>query len=691
MDLNDKQKEALECVDGPLLILAGAGSGKTRVLTEKVCYLLENNLANPDEILAITFTNKASREMRDRIQRKIGHDVYNIWISTFHSFGLKILKRHYDLLGYDKNFTIMDSDDSLSVVKKIVKDMGLDIKYYNPRVIKNKISSAKNEMIDEIGYGKYAHMDFEKIVQEIYIKYQKILKSNNCIDFDDLLILPIKLFDKNPDVLKLYQEKFKYVFIDEYQDTNTVQYILSKMISAKYKNICVVGDIDQSIYSFRNADYRNIMNFEKDYKTCKTILLEQNYRSTKNILNCANNVIKNNVLRKDKNLWSLNDDGDMVKYYRASDEKAEADFVVDEIKRLVSDGMPYQEIAVLYRTNAQSRTIEESLMKSVIPYKIVGSVYFYNRKEIKDLICYLKLIYNEKDDNSLKRIINVPKRKIGLKTIEAIEEKAMQQEISMFDAISSSKELNFKKLILEFKEASLKLTLTELVDLVLEKSGLKSEYDPNLIEDEIRLENLEEFKSITKRFEEEEDGTLESFIENITLVSDMNEHKESSDQVTLMTVHSAKGLEFDAVFIIGLEEGIFPHINSLMNPEELEEERRLCYVAITRARKKLYLINARSRMLFGKESANPQSRFISEIGEDYLDNLSKPKIIMNAKNINKQENDISLGDHVYHEKYKSGIVIADERGILTVAFAKPYGIIKVMKNHKSIRKVELNG
>ena len=659
MDLNDKQKEALECVDGPLLILAGAGSGKTRVLTEKVCYLLENNLANPDEILAITFTNKASREMRDRIQRKIGHDVYNIWISTFHSFGLKILKRHYDLLGYDKNFTIMDSDDSLSVVKKIVKDMGLDIKYYNPRVIKNKISSAKNEMIDEIGYGKYAHMDFEKIVQEIYIKYQKILKSNNCIDFDDLLILPIKLFDKNPDVLKLYQEKFKYVFIDEYQDTNT--------------------------------DYRNIMNFEKDYKTCKTILLEQNYRSTKNILNCANNVIKNNVLRKDKNLWSLNDDGDMVKYYRASDEKAEADFVVDEIKRLVSDGMPYQEIAVLYRTNAQSRTIEESLMKSVIPYKIVGSVYFYNRKEIKDLICYLKLIYNEKDDNSLKRIINVPKRKIGLKTIEAIEEKAMQQEISMFDAISSSKELNFKKLILEFKEASLKLTLTELVDLVLEKSGLKSEYDPNLIEDEIRLENLEEFKSITKRFEEEEDGTLESFIENITLVSDMNEHKESSDQVTLMTVHSAKGLEFDAVFIIGLEEGIFPHINSLMNPEELEEERRLCYVAITRARKKLYLINARSRMLFGKESANPQSRFISEIGEDYLDNLSKPKIIMNAKNINKQENDISLGDHVYHEKYKSGIVIADERGILTVAFAKPYGIIKVMKNHKSIRKVELNG
>ncbi len=691
MDLNDKQKEALECVDGPLLILAGAGSGKTRVLTEKVCYLLENNLANPDEILAITFTNKASREMRDRIQRKIGHDVYNIWISTFHSFGLKILKRHYDLLGYDKNFTIMDSDDSLSVVKKIVKDMGLDIKYYNPRVIKNKISSAKNEMIDEIGYGKYAHMDFEKIVQEIYIKYQKILKSNNCIDFDDLLILPIKLFDKNPDVLKLYQEKFKYVFIDEYQDTNTVQYILSKMISAKYKNICVVGDIDQSIYSFRNADYRNIMNFEKDYKTCKTILLEQNYRSTKNILNCANNVIKNNVLRKDKNLWSLNDDGDMVKYYRASDEKAEADFVVDEIKRLVSDGMPYQEIAVLYRTNAQSRTIEESLMKSVIPYKIVGSVYFYNRKEIKDLICYLKLIYNEKDDNSLKRIINVPKRKIGLKTIEAIEEKAMQQEISMFDAISSSKELNFKKLILEFKEASLKLTLTELVDLVLEKSGLKSEYDPNLIEDEIRLENLEEFKSITKRFEEEEDGTLESFIENITLVSDMNEHKESSDQVTLMTVHSAKGLEFDAIFIIGLEEGIFPHINSLMNPEELEEERRLCYVAITRARKKLYLINARSRMLFGKESANPQSRFISEIGEDYLDNLSKPKIIMNAKNINKQENDISLGDHVYHEKYKSGIVIADERGILTVAFAKPYGIIKVMKNHKSIRKVELNG
>lgn len=691
MDLNDKQKDCLKCINGPLLILAGAGSGKTRVLTEKVCYLLENNLAQPDEILAITFTNKASREMKERIQKKIGYDMYNIWISTFHSFGLRILKSHYELLGYSKNFTIMDSDDSLSVIKKIVKDMDLDPKYYNPRVIKNKISSAKNEMIDEISYGKYTHMDSEKIVQEIYVKYQKILKSNNCMDFDDLLILPIKLFEKNPDILKLYQEKFKYVFIDEYQDTNTVQYILSKMISAKYKNICVVGDIDQSIYSFRNADYRNIMNFEKDYKDCKTILLEQNYRSTKNILNAANNVIKNNVLRKDKNLWSLNDDGDMVKYYRASDEKSEADFVVDKIKDLVSDGIPYQEIAVLYRTNAQSRTIEESLMKSVIPYKIVGSVYFYNRKEIKDLICYLKVIYNEKDDNSLKRIINVPKRKIGLKTIESLEHEAITQEKSMFDVISSSKELEFKKLILDFKEYSKTKTLTELVDYVLEKSGLKSEYDPNLIEDEIRLENLEEFKSITKRFEEEDDGTLGSFIENITLVSDINEHKDSSDQITLMTVHSAKGLEFDAVFIIGLEEGIFPHMNSLMNPEELEEERRLCYVAITRARKKLYLVNARSRMLFGKESANQQSRFIGEIGEDYLDNLSKPNITINAKKANEQENDISVGDHVYHEKYKNGIVVADERGILTVAFAKPYGIIKVMKNHKSIRKVELNG
>lgn len=691
MELNDKQTEALLCTNGPLLILAGAGSGKTRVLTEKVCYILENNLATPDRILAITFTNKASHEMKDRIRAKIGNDVYNIWISTFHSFGLRLLKSHYELLGYGKNFTIMDSDDSLSVVKKIVKEMDLDPKFYNPKVIKNKISSAKNEMIDEALYGKYTHMEFERIVQEIYIRYQKILKTNNCIDFDDLLILPIKLFDKNPEILKLYQEQFKYVFIDEYQDTNTVQYILSKMISAKHRNICVVGDIDQSIYSFRNADYRNIMNFERDYKDCKTILLEQNYRSTKNILNCANNVIKNNVLRKDKNLWSLNEDGDMVKYYRASDEVSEADFVIDEIKKLVSNGTPYQEIAVLYRTNAQSRTIEESMMKSAIPYKIVGSVYFYNRKEIKDLICYLKLIYNEKDNQSLTRVINVPKRKIGLKTVENLENEAKLKGVSIFDVITSSKELEFKRLILDFKEKAKTLSLTELVDYVLEKSGLKSEYDPNLIEDEIRLENLEEFKSITKRFEEEEDGTLESFIENLILVSDMNEHKESSDQVTLMTVHSAKGLEFDAVFIIGLEEGIFPHMNSLMEKEELEEERRLCYVAITRARKVLYLVNARSRMLFGKESANPQSRFITEIGEDYLDNLSKPRLGVNIKDKNMIENDISVGDYVYHEKYKNGVVIADERGILTVAFAKPYGIIKVMKNHKSIRKVELNG
>lgn len=691
MELNDKQTEALLCTNGPLLILAGAGSGKTRVLTEKVCYILENNLATPDRILAITFTNKASHEMKDRIRAKIGNDVYNIWISTFHSFGLRLLKSHYEFLGYGKNFTIMDSDDSLSVVKKIVKEMDLDPKFYNPKVIKNKISSAKNEMIDEALYGKYTHMEFERIVQEIYIRYQKILKTNNCIDFDDLLILPIKLFDKNPEILKLYQEQFKYVFIDEYQDTNTVQYILSKMISAKHRNICVVGDIDQSIYSFRNADYRNIMNFERDYKDCKTILLEQNYRSTKNILNCANNVIKNNVLRKDKNLWSLNEDGDMVKYYRASDEVSEADFVIDEIKKLVNNGTPYQEIAVLYRTNAQSRTIEESMMKSAIPYKIVGSVYFYNRKEIKDLICYLKLIYNEKDNQSLTRVINVPKRKIGLKTVENLEDEAKLKDLSIFDVITSSKEMEFKRLILDFKEKAKTLSLTELVDYVLEKSGLKSEYDPNLIEDEIRLENLEEFKSITKRFEEEEDGTLESFIENLILVSDMNEHKESSDQVTLMTVHSAKGLEFDAVFIIGLEEGIFPHMNSLMEKEELEEERRLCYVAITRARKVLYLVNARSRMLFGKESANPQSRFITEIGDDYLDNLSKPRLGVNIKDKNMIQNDISVGDYVYHEKYKNGVVIADERGILTVAFAKPYGIIKVMKNHKSIRKVELNG
>ena len=688
MQLNDRQKEALDITDGPLLILAGAGSGKTRVLTEKVASILEKYLAYPEEILAITFTNKAAKEMKDRIYKKVGTDVYNIWISTFHSFGLRILRKHYSSLGYANNFTIMDSDDSLSIIKKICKSMDLNPKYYNPKLIRNKISSAKNEMIDEISYGTFAHSEDEKIIHEVYIKYQKTLKQNNCMDFDDLLIQPIHLFSKYPEILKIYQEKFKYVFIDEYQDTNLVQYTLSKMISAKYKNICVVGDIDQSIYSFRNADYRNIMNFEKDFKNCKTILLEQNYRSTKNILDAANNVIKNNVLRKDKNLWTSSEDGEQVKYYRAQDEKSEALFVVDQIKRIVDNGTPYNEIAVLYRTNAQSRTIEEALMKSVIPYKIVGSIYFYNRKEIKDLISYLKLIYNEKDDTSLTRIINVPKRKIGLKTIETLQEKAQNEEKSIFEVITSGKELEFKKLIIDFKEKAKELPLTEFVDYVLDHSGIKDEYDPNILEDEIRLENLEEFKSITKTFENEDDGTLESFIENITLVSDINEHKEDKNQVTLMTVHSAKGLEFDTVFIIGLEEGIFPHINSLMSPEELEEERRLCYVAITRAKRNLYLVNARNRMLFGKEGANPQSRFITEIGEDYLNNLSKPKIEINVRQQNMKENDINVGDRVYHEKYKAGVVISDDRGILTVAFAHPYGIIKVMKNHKSIRRLE---
>ena len=685
-NLNERQLEAVKYVEGPLLVLAGAGSGKTKVLTTRVAYLINECGINPTSILAITFTNKAAKEMKDRIFRMLGSVAYNIQISTFHSLGVLFIRENYELLGYLSNFTIIDSDDSLTIIKKIMKDLGYDPKYYNPKKIRNFISSAKNELINEYEYENYANTEETRVASEVYKRYQEKLVRSNSLDFDDLLMKPIELLRRNPEVLKRYQERFSYILIDEYQDTNEAQYILSKMLSAKHRNICVVGDNDQSIYSFRGSNYRNILNFEKDYKDAKVVMLEENYRSTKNILNVANSVIKNNMERKDKNLWTNNPDGDKVIYHTCLNEKDEANYVLNEVKKLINDGVDKKDIVVLYRTNAQSRTIEESFLTNNVPYKVVGSFYFYNRKEIKDLISYLRLIYNSNDDISLLRIINVPKRGIGNKTIENLTNKANLENKSIYDVIESGKELEFKKLIEDIKANIANLSLTELVDYILDKSGIRSELESeNSVDAEIRLENLEEFKSITKNYEEYNSlGTLEDFLNEISLVTDIEEHKNSDDVVTLMTIHSAKGLEFDYVFIVGLEEGIFPHNNSIFEGN-IEEERRLMYVAITRASKKLFLINTKERLLYGERHANPVSRFIKEIDSEYLE--TDEKIEYNKDN-EFNDDEYSYGEHIMHDIYGEGVIVDIKDNIITVAFAPPYNIKSLMKGHKSIKKVK---
>ena len=688
--LNEWQLEAVKTTNGPLLILAGAGSGKTRVLTYRVAYLINEENIDPYNVLAITFTNKAAKEMKDRIIGILGSKALGIQISTFHSLGVLIIKENYEKAGYKNNFTILDSDDSLTLIKKILKELNLDPKMYNPKAIRNQISGTKNQLLTSKEYEKYAMTDFEKVVFKVYQKYEDKLLVNNSLDFDDLIMLPIKIFRKYPEVLKHYQERFKYILIDEYQDTNEAQYTFVKMLSAKYKNICVVGDNDQSIYSFRGANYHNILNFEKDYPNCKVIMLEKNYRSTKTILNAANDVIKNNKERKDKNLWTDNELGNKIKYHRALDEKDEAFYVLQEVKKLIDQGIKLNDIAVLYRTNAQSRNIEEALLRESIPYRVIGSFYFYNRKEIKDLISYLKVIYNSNDDISLLRIINVPKRGIGDKTIQNLTEKANSLNTSLFEAIDSGKELLFKQTINELKEISEKSSLTELIDQILNKSGIKNELEnEKSIEADIRLENLEEFKTITRNYEENKGiASLDEFLNEISLVSDVEEYRNRDDVITLMTIHSAKGLEFNNVFLIGMEEGIFPHQAAFFDNNELEEERRLCYVAITRAKEKLYIVNAKRRTLYGIDSVNPPSRFISEINKELLE---PDEVKEEFKSPIKRTIDTSIeykaGEHVLHDTWGEGVIISVEDKILTVAFPHPNGIKKLMKGHSSFHLV----
>lgn len=695
--LNDAQKEAVVTTDGPILILAGPGSGKTRVITYKIAYLLEKEKAKPWEILAITFTNKAAKEMKTRLENLIEEDIKSMQISTFHSFGLRVVKENYDYFNLNSNFTILDENDSISVIKKIVKEMNLDDKQYNARSIKHKISSAKNELIDYKKYKMTCHTEIDENIAKVYEKYQDKLLRSSTVDFDDLLMMPIILFKNNKSALEYYQNKFKYVFIDEYQDTNEAQYLLSRMITEKRNNICVVGDECQSIYSWRGANFKNILNFEKDYKDAKVILLEQNYRSTKRIIEAANSVIKNNKEKKDKHLWTDNSDGSMIKYMRCYDEKDEVFNIINQIKYYKEEGVSYKEMVVLYRTNAQSQSIERGFIENSIPYKVVGSYAYFNRKEIKDLVAYLRLINNKDDDVSLLRAINAPKRGIGAKTIEKLENIANEKNTSLFDSIESGKELSFKNLILDINEKMKDKSFVDFIELVLDTSGLRSEYEfEKTIENEAKLENLEEFKSIAKNFEDYNPGaTLEEFLMEISLISDIKETKDD-EVVTLMTMHAVKGLEFDIVFVTGLEEGLFPHSNSMYDEKELEEERRIFYVAITRAKKVLYLTNARSRMLFGNIQSNPPSRFIDEINSNDIEKLfeeKKKEVIVEMRNVskvknnfNKDELEIKAGDHVKHNAYGEGIVVSVDRKVATIAFASPYGIKKILTTYKGLEK-----
>ena len=687
--LNKEQKEAVLHKEGPCLVLAGAGSGKTKVLTTRIANMINDGIYSGN-ILAITFTNKAAKEMRDRISNMVENNY--AFVGTFHSFGLRVIRENTEKLGLTSNFTIIDSDDVSSVIKKIMKELDISMKEYSVSYIRNKISFIKNEMLSESEVDKYLNSPPEKVAVKVYREYEKVLKRNNAVDFDDLLKRPVELFMQNDDILDKYQEKYRYILIDEYQDTNEVQYKLVKLLASKYRNLFVVGDVNQSIYGFRWSNYKNILNFEKDYPDSKSITLNQNYRSTNTILNAANSVIKNNVERKEVNLYSTFGDGVKIKYFRGNDEKDEVKLVIDEIKKLLDEGYDYNDFAILYRTNAQSRNVEDAILKVNWPYRVVGSYYFYKRKEIKDLLCYLRLISNHQDDVSLERVINVPKRGIGDTSINNLRSLARNNNECMFKCLSKPKEVEFKKLILELTEDAKDLDLTELIDVVLEKSGMKEELEKeHTLEADIRLENLMEFKSITENYQKET-GTvnLEDFLEDISIVADSSEHQTLDNAVTLMTMHAAKGLEFKVVFLIGMEEGIMPHSMSLNEESELEEERRLCYVGITRAKERLYITNAKRRMLFGNTSMNPPSRFIREIDSNLIEkeeSKTENKVFNKTNFYEGDRIDYKHGEIVMHASFGKGVVVDNDERFVTVAFDKRFGIKKFLNNYQGLRRI----
>ncbi|WP_028128681.1 DNA helicase PcrA [Selenomonas sp. AE3005] len=637
--LNPAQTKAVEHTDGPLLIMAGAGSGKTKVLTCKIANLLAKGVA-PWSILAITFTNKAATEMRDRVDRMIGEGAKDVWLSTFHSFCAKFLRREIEATGlYKRNFVIYDASDSQVVIKECLKEMNLAPKQYAPSAVQNAISNAKNQLMGPKAMERDADSFFQQKVAEIYKLYAKKLRTNNALDFDDLLMISVLLLEEHEEVRVKYQNRFKYILVDEYQDTNGAQYQLTKILAAKHHNLCVVGDADQSIYGWRGADIRNIMDFEQDYPEARTIKLEQNYRSTKNILAAANAVIEHNINRKKKELWTENTTGEKITVYEAGDERDEAQFIATTVmKQKTIFNASYGDIAILYRTNAQSRVVEETFMRSGIPYTMVGGLKFYDRKEIKDILAYLRVIYNPLDTVSLMRIINVPKRGLGAASLGKIAAYADANGLTVFDVISNPDTLDaipgitartkkplelFATFIFKYMGYQANMHIDDLIEKVLEESGyLRELKEENKPENESRIENLKEFIGVARDFEKsEENPTLENFLATLSLVSDIDNAELEDDRVTLMTLHAAKGLEFPTVFMIGMEEGLFPHSRTLMDENEIEEERRTCYVGITRAERKLYLTCARQRTIYGKTSPAVRSRFLGEIPEEYTEAL----------------------------------------------------------------------
>ena len=630
--LNDKQYEAVINTDGPCLVIAGAGSGKTKVLTHKIAYLLNEKNIKPWNVLAITFTNKAANEMKSRVETLVGEAAKEIWMGTFHSICVKILRNFIDRIGYEKSFIIFDTSDQKTLVKECLKSLEIDDKMFTDRAVLSEISNAKNEMLEPVQYAMRAGGDYRKEkIARVYAMYQQKLKENNAVDFDDIINLTIKILAENPDVLEYYNDKFKYILVDEYQDTNKSQFTLVTMLAAKYGNITVVGDNDQGIYSFRGADISNILNFEKDFPGTKIIKLEQNYRCTGNILNAANAVIKNNVVKYEKKLWTENDIGELPNFFCGDNEYDEATYVVEQINRLRREEyLKYSDFAVLYRMNAQSRAIEDILRREDIPYKIIGGLKFYERKEIKDIIAYLRLIYNPSDNLSLKRIINEPKRGVGKTSIDNISKLSDSSNISMYEIIKNAADfglnrvfVNTRNFIEQMEYLMVKkdeLKISELIKETLNKTGYtKALENENSVEAETRIQNLEEFLTVAMEFEEESaENSLGEFLEGITLSSDIDGMEDEEDSVTLMTLHSAKGLEFPVVFLVGMEEGIFPGYKSIGEPKELEEERRLCYVGITRARQYLFLTCAKQRTIFGSTTYNAASRFIEEIPKEYL-------------------------------------------------------------------------
>lgn len=689
-NMNTEQSEAVRTTEGPLLIMAGAGSGKTRVLTHRIAYLLDEKDVSPYNILAITFTNKAAKEMKERVEQLVGEEAQVIWMSTFHSMCVRILRRDADRIGIERNFTIIDPTDQKSVIKDVLKNENIDSKRFEPRMFIGAISNLKNELKTPDDAQKEANDFHSQMVATVYKGYQRQLSRNEALDFDDLIMTTINLFERVPDALEYYQNKFQYIHVDEYQDTNKAQYTLVKLLANKFKNLCVVGDSDQSIYGWRGADIQNILSFEEDYPEAKTIFLEQNYRSTKNILNAANEVIKNNSERKPKGLWTANTGGDKIQYYEAMTERDEAEYVVKEIMKHQRNGKKYSDMAILYRTNAQSRVLEETFMKSNIPYTMVGGQKFYDRKEIKDLLSYLRVIANSNDDISLQRIINVPKRGIGPSSVEKIQTYAVQSNISMFDALGEvdfiglSKKvtqecINFYETITHLIKEQEFLEISEIVEEVLKKSGYRDMLErEQTLESRSRLENLDEFMSVPKDYEENtplEEQSLINFLTDLSLVADIDE-ADTQSGVTMMTMHSAKGLEFPIVFIMGMEESLFPHIRAIKadDDHEMEEERRICYVAITRAEELLYVTNATTRMLFGRSQSNMPSRFLKDIPEELLEShtgnkrqtIQQPKAKPQqkrgfSKRMTSPKKQVSssewkVGDKVTHKAWGEGMV-----------------------------------